>query len=166
MSGKKNDDRQGKEKKFLKLPEYPGGKEAFQKFVKENLKYPTEALEKRIQGTVHVRHWVDGNGKVTDAEVTHGIGHGCDEEALRIVRMLRYGKVKNRGVKLKASMRTRIEFRLPPRPAFNYSYKQQQVSETPVRRAGGNPDEQSDTGKQEQGQRVGHITYTIRKKES
>ncbi|HRZ78028.1 MAG TPA: hypothetical protein P5248_11710, partial [Bacteroidales bacterium] len=52
-----------------------------------------------------------------------GLGHGCDEEALRLVRLLRYGKAKNRGLRVKASMSTRIHFKLPPRPAITYEVK-------------------------------------------
>jgi len=33
-------------KRFLKLPEYPGGKEAFKKYIRTNIRYPSEALEK------------------------------------------------------------------------------------------------------------------------
>jgi protein TonB len=119
---KKGDDKQGREKKFLTLPEYPGGKEAFRKFIKENLRYPAEALEKRIEGEVHISYWVEGNGRVSEAEVTHGIGYGCDEEALRLVKMLKYGNVKNRGMRVKSSMRTRISFKLPPQPQIQYQY--------------------------------------------
>lgn len=119
---KKDDDRLGREKKFLDLPEFPGGKEAFRKFVADNLRYPAEALEKKIEGLVYITYWVDGNGKVTDAEVTRGIGHGCDDEAIRLVRLLKFGKVKNRGMKVKASMRTKIQFKLPPKPGIQYQY--------------------------------------------
>ena len=123
MSKKRDEDHQSREKRFLELPQYPGGKTAFQNFIRENLKYPDDALKAGIEGHVHLQYWVDGNGKVIDAEVTHSLGYGCDEEALRLVRMLKYGKVKNRGVKVKASMRTRIQFSLPKKPAINYEYK-------------------------------------------
>jgi hypothetical protein len=41
-----------KSDQFIKLPEYPGGKEQFKEFITSNLKYPKEALEKRVEGTV------------------------------------------------------------------------------------------------------------------
>lgn len=136
---KKGDDKQGRERKFLELPEYPGGKEAFQKFIRENLRYPKEALEKRIEGEVHLRYWVEGSGKVTEAEVTHGIGYGCDEEALRLVKMLKYGTAKNRGLRVKSAMRTRIAFKLPvqPRVQYQYSAPEKKKTETKSEKTGG-----------------------------
>jgi|GEM_PF-73027 len=122
---KKDDSKPQRDKKFLALPEYPGGKEALQAFIRTHLRYPEEALSRKIEGTVHVQYWVDGQGRVSEAEVTHGIGGGCDEEALRVISMLRYGKVKNRGLKVKASMKTRIEFKLPAQPALQFHYTTQ-----------------------------------------
>lgn len=113
---------QHRDKKFIDLPEYPGGKKAFQEYIKQNLRYPKEALEKKIEGTVHVKYRVSGLGRVTEAEVTHGIGHGCDEEAVRVVKSLKYGKAKNRGVRVTVSMRTKINFRLPKKSEVQYNY--------------------------------------------
>lgn len=102
-----------REKKFINLPQYPGGKTAFQEFIRKNLRYPKEALENKIEGAVHVKYRVDGLGKVIDVEVAHGLGHGCDEEAMRVVWLLKYDKAKNRGLRITASMKTKINFRLP-----------------------------------------------------
>jgi TonB family protein len=111
-----------REKRFINLPQYPGGKKAFQEFIRNNLRYPKEALENKIEGTVHVKYRVDGLGKVIDVEVIHGIGSGCDEEAMRVVWLLKYDKVKNRGVRVTASMRTRINFKLPVAAPIEISY--------------------------------------------
>jgi len=77
-------------KAFIRIPGYPGGNTALEKFVKQNLKYPKEALEKRIEGTVQVDYDFNHKGKITKAIVSKGLGHGCDEEALRLVKLLRY----------------------------------------------------------------------------
>lgn len=111
-----------KEKRFINLPLYPGGKKAFQDFIRKNLRYPKEALENKIEGTVHVKYRVDGLGKVVEVEVIHGIGSGCDEEAMRVVWLLKYEKAKNRGVRVTASMRTRINFKLPEAAPMEISY--------------------------------------------
>jgi protein TonB len=111
-----------KEKRFIDLPEYPGGKNAFQEFIRKNLKYPAEAIQQKTEGTVHVKYRVDGQGKVIQAEVSHGIGHGCDEEALRLVKLLKYGRAKNRGLRVTASMRTKINFKLPQKSEVQYNY--------------------------------------------
>jgi len=102
-----------KEKKFIKLPRYPGGKKAFQEFIRKNLRYPKEALKNKIEGSVYVHYRVNGLGKVIEVNVTKGLGYGCDEEAIRVVSLLKYEKAKNRGLRVTAGMRTRINFKLP-----------------------------------------------------
>ncbi len=101
-----------KKKKFLALPKYPGGSSAFKRFLTDNLSYPEEALQKGIEGDVYVKFSVNDLGVVLEAHIEKGLGHGCDEEALRLVRMLKYEAVKNRGMRVQSSMRTRIPFRL------------------------------------------------------
>ncbi len=56
-------------KKFLKLPHLDGGKELLKEFLKENLQYPKEAIEKRIEGDVIVKFKVTGKGEVIDPKV-------------------------------------------------------------------------------------------------
>ena len=107
-------------KKFPKLPEYPGGKEAFRKYIKENLVYPQEALNKQVEGVVYLTADVDDNGKVFNVNVENGIGAGCDEEAVRLVKGVHYYAVKNKGIRVKTKKRFRIEFKLPPKKEVNY----------------------------------------------
>ncbi|HSA42682.1 MAG TPA: energy transducer TonB [Bacteroidales bacterium] len=115
--------KQRKEKDFIHLPTYPGGKEAYVEFIRKHLRYPKEALEKRIEGKVYLKYEVSDNGDVLSVEVTRSLGYGCDEEAMRLIRMLKYDKVKNRGLRLKSTIRTHIEFRLPPAAkGIQYNY--------------------------------------------
>ncbi len=104
-----------KKHNFLKKPHLDGGKEYLKKHVIENLKYPTLARENNIEGDVVVRYRVTDRGEVHDVEVEHGIGFGCDEEAVRLVKMLRFQAVKNRGVRLTSGGKMKIPFRLPPK---------------------------------------------------
>ncbi len=123
-----------KEKHFLKLPQYSGGKESFTKLLKENLKYPEEALKNNIEGDVHLAFDVDHNGKVINVKVTHGLGYGCDEEAVRIIEMLSYEKARNRGVKVKSSKKIKIPFRLRKgNIGFQYNYQPQSKPTTDVK---------------------------------
>lgn len=110
-----------KHKNFLKLPEYPGGKEAFKKYIRENLKYPKEALENRIEGVVHLSAEINDNGEVMSVAIINGLGYGCDEEASRLIRNIHFGGVKNRGVRLKTKKKFRVEFKLPPQKKINYN---------------------------------------------
>ncbi len=102
-----------KTRKAIKLPRLIGGKEAFMKFLKENLRYPQEALKARVEGIVIVEFDVDDNGTVDKPRIIKGIGYGCDEEAMRLVSLLRYEKVKNRGIRLKSTTKINIKFKLP-----------------------------------------------------
>ena len=77
------------------------------------MKYPKDALINRVEGVVVLSAEVTGQGEIRNIAVEHGIGYGCDEEAVRLLSLLKYGKVKNRGVRVTAIRKFRIEFRLP-----------------------------------------------------
>lgn len=109
--------------KFPELPEYPGGKEAFKEFITKNMRYPKEAEEKRVEGDVFVKFYINDSGVVNDAKVEKGIGYGCDEEAVRLIKMLKFGGARNRGFKLSVSKRIKIKFRLKKmKKSVSYSY--------------------------------------------
>lgn len=112
-----------KPESFIPAPSYPGGNEALKKFVTLHLRYPKEAFEKNIEGTVRVKFDVDMKGNVTKTEVLDGLGYGCDEEAKRLVSMLRFEPTRARGVKVVHHKTINIYFKLPPKPAITYSYK-------------------------------------------
>jgi hypothetical protein len=48
------------------MPEFPGGMEGLTEYLSENLKYPAEAREKNVQGTVFLSFVVQADGTVTD----------------------------------------------------------------------------------------------------
>ncbi|TVQ82985.1 MAG: energy transducer TonB [Bacteroidetes bacterium] len=102
-----------KPKKFLKMPHLHGGKEQLREFLKKNLTYPQQALENQIQGDVIIKYKISDNGEVSDPTIIKSLGHGCDEEAIRLVKMIKYDSVKNRGVRVTAHNRIKIPFRLP-----------------------------------------------------
>lgn len=70
------------------MPQFPGGDMARMKFLQENIKYPQMARESGIQGTVYVTFVVEPNGSVSDVRVLRGIGGGCDEEAIRVIKQM------------------------------------------------------------------------------
>ena len=105
-----------KDKDFIKSAYFEGGKAALEAYVKKELRYPKEALEAKVEGTVSVRYTVDYKGKVTEASIISGIGHGCDEEALRIVRNMIFRVPEDGKIKSKYSRKLHIHFRLPGSP--------------------------------------------------
>ncbi|MBI9039343.1 MAG: energy transducer TonB [Bacteroidales bacterium] len=113
-----------KEKKFPKLPKYPGGKTELKKFILKNLKYPDQALKKKIEGIVYIKYKVNALGEVISTNVIKGIGYGCDEEAIRLCKLLKYEKAKNRGIRIVSTIRSRIVFKLPANQTHvSYQYK-------------------------------------------
>lgn len=106
--------KEAKDKHFIKKPIFEGGPKAMKKFVKENLRYPKEALENKIEGTVYVKYDIDHKGKVKDAKVVSGIGHGCDEEAVRLVKKMEFSVPKTPyKTKVVFHNNIQIHFRLP-----------------------------------------------------
>lgn len=66
---------------------FPGGQAAFAKFLGANLKMPDRAQENNVSGKVLVGFVVDKDGRLTELKILKGIGSGCDEEALRVLKM-------------------------------------------------------------------------------
>lgn len=92
-------------------PVFPGGDEARIEFIRSNIKYPEEAREKGIQGTVFVNFVIESDGSVSNIRVLRGIGSGCDEEAVRVVEnMPRWipGKQKGEAVRVQFNMPIRF----------------------------------------------------------
>lgn len=105
-----------KDKDFVKSAFYEGGRAAMDAFVKKELRYPKEALAKKTEGTVTIRYTVDYKGIVIDASVISGIGDGCDEEALRIVKSMKFTVPEDGKIKSRFSRKLHIHFRLPGSP--------------------------------------------------
>jgi len=69
-----------------KFPEFEGGMAAWSKFIQRNLRYPAQAQEEGTQGKVFVSFVVEKDGSVSNVSVIRGIGSGCDEEAVRVIK--------------------------------------------------------------------------------
>ena len=95
------------------MPKFPGGdKELFQ-FVADHIKYPEEAKKAGTEGRVYVGFIVEPDGSLSDFKVLRGIGHGCDEEALRIVEsMPKWQPGTQRGKAVRVSYQIPINFKL------------------------------------------------------
>lgn len=88
-------------------PEFPGGMQAFYQFVGKKIKYPSQARRMGIEGRVYVEFIVDKDGSVTNVRSVKGIGAGCDEEAVRVMKTVpkfKPGKQRGRPVKVKMVM--------------------------------------------------------------
>jgi len=95
------------------MPEFPGGEAAMYKFIGKNIDYPRMAKESGISGRVFVTFVVERDGSVTDVQILRGIGGGCDEEAVRVIRaMPRWSPGKQRGKPVRVQYRMPIKFTL------------------------------------------------------
>ena len=68
-------------------PQFPGGKEACEQFIKENLRYPADA-EPGVEGRVIVSFLVNLDGTLSDIHVVKSLGEAFDNEALRVVKLM------------------------------------------------------------------------------
>ena len=68
-------------------PEFHGELNNFTEFLAKNMHYPAEAKRKGTQGQVIVNFVVGKNGELSNIKVAKGIGDGCDEEAIRLVKL-------------------------------------------------------------------------------
>jgi len=68
-------------------PEYPGGITKFYRFLTKTIRYPAVAREHNTQGKVIVTMVVEKDGSLSQVHVTKSIGDGCDEEAMRVVKL-------------------------------------------------------------------------------
>jgi TonB family protein len=95
------------------MPEFPGGEEAFNRYIADSLRYPAAAIESAIQGRVFVTFVVEKDGSVSNARIRRGIGGGCDEEALRVIRnMPKWAPGKQRGQPVRVQYNMPVMFKL------------------------------------------------------
>ena len=95
------------------MPQYPGGENALMDYVSKNVVYPKEAQEKGISGRVFVGFIVEKDGSVSNVKVLRGIGGGCDEEAVRVIKgMPKWKPGKQDGKPVRVSYMMPIIFKL------------------------------------------------------
>ncbi len=69
-------------------PEFIGGTKAMFDFITDNIRYPSEAQRNDISDRVFMRFVVEKDGSIGDVEVMKGLGYGCDEEAVRVIKLM------------------------------------------------------------------------------
>jgi periplasmic protein TonB len=95
------------------MPVPEGGYEKFYETIAKNLKYPRQAIRAQVEGKVFVQFTIRKDGSVTDLSVLKGIGYGCDEEALRVLNMVKWSPGKQRGKPVHVKMVQPLVFRMP-----------------------------------------------------
>jgi periplasmic protein TonB len=98
-------------------PRFPGGDQARFYFLRNNLRYPEAAVKAGIEGVLMVVFVIEPDGSLSNVAVSKGIGGGCDEEAVRVVRsMPRWEPGKRSGRAVRVLVRMPIVFKIPRKP--------------------------------------------------
>ncbi|MDD5569988.1 MAG: energy transducer TonB [Bacteroidales bacterium] len=95
------------------MPEFKGGEEARFKFILDNIKYPKDAKEMGIEGKVFISFIVEKDGSLSNFKILRGIGGGCDEEALRVAKLMpKWIPGKQKGYAVRVILNMPIQFTL------------------------------------------------------
>lgn len=98
-------------------------------YIYTNIKYPAEARKQSIEGIVVAGFVVEKDGTLSNFEVKRGIGGGCDEEVVRVLKQMNEDGIRwipgvQRGRKV------RVQFNMPIR--FMLDNKAEQATEKPA----------------------------------
>ena len=93
-------------------PIYSGGSKHFNEFIINNLAYPEAAIKQSISGTVELFFVVETSGLVSNIKIIQSIGAGCNEEAIRLLRLLKWQPGILHGMAVRTGMTLNITFKL------------------------------------------------------
>lgn len=71
-------------------PQPKKGVQHFYDFIAKKFSYPIAAKRQKIKGKIVIQFVVDKDGKIVEPKIIKGLGHGLDEEAIRV--LLSYDK--------------------------------------------------------------------------
>lgn len=94
---------------------YPeNGSRAFRQYLEKNIKYPEEAKAQKIEGRVTVEFFVEPDGSLSGFTIMRGIGGGCDEELIRLIKEgPKWIPTKRDNTPVRDKVRVRLKFELP-----------------------------------------------------
>ena len=95
------------------MPEFPGGMEALNAYLRNNIRYPQEAQKAGIQGRVIIQFIVSKDGSITDAEVVESVDPQLDAEGLRLIKNMprwKPGMRKGQAIRVKQTLPVRFAF--------------------------------------------------------
>jgi TonB family protein len=112
---------------------FPGGMDSLFAYLSRNLKYPAEASDKQISGTVYVEFIVEKDGSITNVKARHSTAHSSLEKAaLKAVKeMPNWIPARQKGKNVRSIFILPIQFELPkadPQPAKKGTKQEQRSS--------------------------------------
>jgi len=108
-------DEEDYDKTFTKVEiesEFPGGSAAWMRYLNKNFRYPQDAIDNEIQGTVVVQFIVDKEGNVSDVEAVSGPSELRDEAVRVIKKSGKWTPAIQNGRQVKSYKKQPIVFRL------------------------------------------------------
>lgn len=84
-------------------------------YIYSNLKYPAEAKEREIQGTVRLSFTIEKDGSIANIFVVNSVGGGCDNEAIRLMQETVWLPAERHGKYVRSSNMQDITFSIGSR---------------------------------------------------
>ena len=81
-------------------------------YLAENLRYPEDARRRDMQGKVGVEFVVETSGNVSNIRALDALGAGCDDEAMRLIRSMKWRPAFKGGQRVRSIVKMDIQFRL------------------------------------------------------
>lgn len=95
-------------------PQYPGGKEALDKYLSSNMKYPQSAIDNGIEGVVDVAFVVKTDGSIGNIKIVRMVDPDLEAEAIRLVKgMPAWVPADQNGAPVEAQTQVQVNFVLP-----------------------------------------------------
>ena len=95
------------------MPEFPGGMQKLLQFLAENIQYPKQARSAGISGRVFANFVIEPDGSVSNVRILRGLGYGCDEEVIRVIKkMPKWNPGVQRGKRVRVSYNLPVKFTL------------------------------------------------------
>ena len=83
-------------------------------FIGQHIKIPKAAQDAGVNGTVGLSVTINHLGEVVATKVISSLGYGCDEEADRVVKLLKFKVEKHPGLKVQFHKNIQIHFHSSP----------------------------------------------------
>jgi protein TonB len=84
----------------------------FSNFIANNLIYPEAAFKQNISGTVKLNFVVETSGRISNIIIDKAVGGGCTEEAIRVIKLMKWNPGILEGKAVRTFMCTDITFNL------------------------------------------------------
>ncbi len=95
------------------LPAYPGGKSKMRTFISNRVSYPQEAKSAGVEGTVYASLEIDESGNIKSTKILKGLGHGLDQEVLRVLEnMPKWKPATRNGLPVSQNVTVPVTFKL------------------------------------------------------